>query len=1543
MAYTPPATNAMNFELVVYTPVSLTELDFTLDETGGSTTYSKDNSVKASIVVSNTKSQSVKASIRTTNTKSNSVKANIKSTVLNGNSAKASIVTTVTKGQSVKSSIVVTNTKSQSSKASIYAINSKENSVIANIKNTNRYWVGGTGNWADTSHWSYTSGGTSGAIVPSSIDDVFIDSNSGFGSGGTINWNNGANTPQMHNISCTSGHTYTITGNYNIEIYGSVILEAGLTFETRGVAFLSSVSETITSNGCIFAGYSDINYDYTAFGENGSWTLIDDFSIEQNVRVYGDFNQNGQTITTTGSDGYIDIYEGNITLNSNINGGVTLNKVTDGPNVTLGSDIVLSGSLSIGGGIFDANDYNITARDFSFFSFDANPPTIYMGSGTWEATGNDDYSYPWYVYQYGGTVVTIYPETSTIKFTDSTSLNKSFFFYDGLNNETGKTYNNLWLTGSGTGEFIIYGSNTFNEIKVDTPPHTVRFEENKTTTVSSFDVNGTSGNLITIDSYHRLGIATSHLSNAGTGYSVDDVCYYGDEVYIAIHVDSVDGSGVITGYHIEEVSGNIQLSHEYPLASGQGDNNAVIVIDSLTEKTQHTLSKSSGTVNCDYLDITYSIATGGATWYAGINSVDSGNNSGWIFTKSSTNSVKANICYQKIDNLFDNFDDDSFDTNKWQRTNDTQILETSGHLELNSILAGNYVSVDSIHLYDLTGKSASLELVSAGNQSLTSWETYPLTLLIDSNNYLQFRLIGGNLQCFQKVSGVSTQIGGTVTYDSDVHKWLRIREESGTIYFDYSTNGLSWTNISSTLNPIAITGLQVEFSVGTWQAEASTTSMLIDNFNISPILNWVKANIVAPSSFGNYSKASIVATNTKANSVKANIKRTVTGDNSSKASIVTTVTKTNSSKADILVTGNTKSNSVKASIVVSNSKSQSVKADIKSTLTKDNSSKASIVVANNYPQSVKANIKRLNETKNNSVKASIVTTNTNNQSVKANIGGKKDNSVKSSIVVTNTDTNSSKSNILATSNYGQNVKANIIKSTTSSNSVKASIVVTNSDSNSSKASIVTTNTDSNSVKSNILVPGNVFNNSVKSSIVTTNTKNQSVKADIKSTLVKGNNTKSNIVVTNSYQESVKANILTTGVKKDNSSKASIVVTNSNNQSVKASIVVSNTKNNSVKSSIVTTNTDSQSVKADIKSTISKDNSSKASIVVANNYPVSTKANILATVSKGSFSKASIVVENKNSNSVKANIGGKVDNNVKSSIVVTNHNSQSIKANIIRFNETYGQNVKSNIFVGNNVKDNATKSNIVISNTNDNSVKSSIVVTNNNNQSTKANILAVLSKDNFVRASIMSFDAHPNYVKANILRTNETKDSSVKSSIFYKDASHSNFVKASILRTESYDSNSKANVSVRMIHLQNSKANILSTRQQSNDVTANILRISIPAENYVKSNIVVTSTTYNNVKCNISISPLYDNFVKANIGATSTYDNNVKAQIVYKLGCDNYVKANIKKVIIYRSKPYQTKTAPIYQDTSSPYGNHVSVISDGMSPYRKKKDIYNDIV
>jgi hypothetical protein len=58
----------------------------------------------------------------------------------------------------------------------------------------------------------------------------------------------------------------------------------------------------------------------------------------------------------------------------------------------------------------------------------------------------------------------------------------------------------------------------------------------------------------------------------------------------------------------------------------------LMTINSSTAATAATISKASGTVSSDYLSLQDSTATGGATWYAGANSTNGTNNTGWIFT-----------------------------------------------------------------------------------------------------------------------------------------------------------------------------------------------------------------------------------------------------------------------------------------------------------------------------------------------------------------------------------------------------------------------------------------------------------------------------------------------------------------------------------------------------------------------------------------------------------------------------------------------------------------------------------------------------------------------------------------------------------------------------------------------------------------------------------------------------------------------------------------------------------------------------------------------
>jgi len=125
-----------------------------------------------------------------------------------------------------------------------------------------RYWVGGTGNWTDaTNHWATSSGGTPDVgNLPTSSDDVIIDSSSGFASGGIITLNNGSEGEALcHDFTSTSGHSYNIehatedpSEKETINISGSMSLESGVTFdplEWIKLSFTSDSQETVDAGG----------------------------------------------------------------------------------------------------------------------------------------------------------------------------------------------------------------------------------------------------------------------------------------------------------------------------------------------------------------------------------------------------------------------------------------------------------------------------------------------------------------------------------------------------------------------------------------------------------------------------------------------------------------------------------------------------------------------------------------------------------------------------------------------------------------------------------------------------------------------------------------------------------------------------------------------------------------------------------------------------------------------------------------------------------------------------------------------------------------------------------------------------------------------------------------------------------------------------------------------------------------------------------------------------------------------------------------------
>ena len=172
----------------------------------------------------------------------------------------------------------------------------------------NRYWVGGTGTWNGTSttNWSASSGGASGASVPTSADNVFFDANSNTGTTAfTVTMATVTAVCADFDASAVDG-VMTLAGTVNLDVYGSLSWPV-LSLFTRSYTGITTfrattTGKTINTNGRAFA--SNVVFD----GVGGGWALASALTTPSNLQLnngaldLGGFTASGFSFSSNNSN-----------------------------------------------------------------------------------------------------------------------------------------------------------------------------------------------------------------------------------------------------------------------------------------------------------------------------------------------------------------------------------------------------------------------------------------------------------------------------------------------------------------------------------------------------------------------------------------------------------------------------------------------------------------------------------------------------------------------------------------------------------------------------------------------------------------------------------------------------------------------------------------------------------------------------------------------------------------------------------------------------------------------------------------------------------------------------------------------------------------------------------------------------------------------------------------------------------------------------------------------------------------------------------------
>jgi hypothetical protein len=194
----------------------------------------------------------------------------------------------------------------------------------------------------------------------------------------------------------------------------------------------------------------------------------------------------------------------------------------------------------------------------------------------------------------------------------------------------------------------------------------------------------------------------------------------------------------------------------------------------------------------------------------------------------------------KAHTFTDNFNDNVLDGavgNKWFPFG--PIQEVNQRLEIRPLGTGgtSFGGCTSQAKYDLTNSFFQFEVLQA-LRPVSGALCFFKAMVTEGTDELTLATENGVLSCSQTVAGTQTFLV-RIPYEPASHRWWRLRENQGVVYWEVSADGKAWNVLFSKPNPFpspspgmsALSQVQAVFGAGTYLVVPSPGLAIFDSFN----------------------------------------------------------------------------------------------------------------------------------------------------------------------------------------------------------------------------------------------------------------------------------------------------------------------------------------------------------------------------------------------------------------------------------------------------------------------------------------------------------------------------------------------------------------------------------------------------------------------------------------------------------------------------------------------------------------------------------------